>query len=221
MNGFGKSERFVEIPWCLQRHNDAKVALDIGYAHAELEYLQGLAALNIPELHGLDISPPKHVTVTTPTGVVRPLLTPTQADIRSTPYGTEKFELMFCISTIEHIGMDNANYHPGMRDTPSACGDFDTLRELCRITKRGGRLLLSVPFGKYENHGWFQQYDLDRLMRLATSTALELSEVNFFAYRNGWHECYPQELRTVGYNTNGAVAAAGLACLELRNTTHA
>jgi len=215
MNGFGTSERFIEIPWCLHRHGHAKVVLDIGYAHAEMEYLQGLANLNIPELVGLDIAPPKHLTVTTPTGAVRPLLKPVQADVRNTPFEADTFELIFCISTIEHIGMDNSNYHPGMIDVASTCGDFEALRELCRITRPGGRLLLSVPFGKYQNHGWFQQYDFDRLMRLATASDYIVNEVNFFAYHNGWRECFPHELKTVGYQTNGAVNAAGLACLEL------
>ena len=215
MEGFGMTERFVEIPWCLQRWNGARVVLDIGYANADMNYLQGLANLSIPELYGLDLAPPKQMTVTLPNGSVRSLLTPVQGDMRETSFSDNFFDLIYCISTIEHVGMDNTNYHPGMADKSSSCGDFEGLRELCRITKPGGRLLVTVPFGKYQNHGWFQQYDMDRLMRLATASDFKIHEAHFFGYRNGWAERFPSELRETGYQTNGAPNAAGLACLEL------
>jgi O-antigen chain-terminating methyltransferase len=215
MNGFGMTERFVEIPWCLHRRGAAQVVLDIGYTHADTEYLQGLANIQIQDLYGLDIAPAKHITVSGPDGVTRPLLKPVQADVRQTPFSDDFFELIFCISTIEHIGMDNTNYQPGMEDAPSQCGDYDAIRELCRITRPQGRLLLSVPFGKYQNHGWFRQYDLDRLVRLAAASDYRLKEVNFFQYHNGWHECHAHVLKDTTYRSNGAPAAAGLACLEL------
>ncbi len=215
MEGFGTTERFVEVPWCLNRRGNAQRVLDIGYANAENTYLQSLANLQIPELYGLDIAPVKHITVTLPDGTVRPLLTPVQGDIRQTPFSDNFFDLIYCISTIEHIGMDNTGYRPATADTASTCGDFETLRELCRIAKIGGRLIVTVPFGKYQNHGWFQQYDMDRLMRLSTSTDLKLTEAHFFAYQNGWKECHAYDLKDVGYQTNGAVNAAGLACVEL------
>lgn len=215
-NGFGQTERFIEIPWCLNRINGAHTVLDIGYANAEGYYLEGLANQRIPELHGLDIVVPKYITVTEPNGLTRPLLTPAQGDIRETNYAANTFDLIFCISTIEHVGMDNTGYHQPGDDPRDLCGDFQAMQELARVTKPGGRFVVTVPFGKAEDHGWFRQYDLDRLMRLCTSSELKLSESHFFKYQNGWHECLAYELQTVGYQTNGACNAAGLACVELR-----
>ncbi|MCX6380022.1 MAG: class I SAM-dependent methyltransferase [Armatimonadetes bacterium] len=215
MEGFGTTERFVEVPWCLHRRGDAHRVLDIGYANADNTYLQSLANLQVPELYGLDIAPVKHITVTLPDGSIRPLLTPVQGDVRETSFPDNFFDLIYCISTIEHIGMDNTGYRPATQDNASTCGDFEAIRELCRIVKPGGRLLVTVPFGKYQDHGWFQQYDMNRLMRLVTSTDFQISETHFFAYRNGWKECYPYDLKDVGYQSNSAVNAAGLACVEL------
>ena len=215
-NGFGQSERFIEIPWCLNRISGAHTVLDIGYAHAEEAYLRGLANLRIPELHGLDIAPPKHININDPNGTVRPLLTPTQGDIRGTGYPGDMFDLILCISTIEHVGMDNSVYLGPGNDPRDLRGDFQAMVELARITKPGGRFIVTVPFGKPENHGTFRQYDLDRLMRLCTASVLELSEAHYFKYQNGWHECFAYELQNVGYGTNGACNAAGLACVELR-----
>lgn len=216
MDGFGTTERFVEIPWCLNRRGGANRVLDIGYANADNSYLQGLANLQIPELYGFDLAPVKHISVTLPDGSVKPLLTPVQGDIRQTSFSDNFFDLIYCISTIEHIGMDNTGYRPASQDTRSTCGDFETFKELCRIAKVGGRLLLTVPFGKYQNHGWFQQYDMDRLMRLCTSTDFEIVEAHFFGYQNGWNEVHAYTLKDVGYQSNGAVNAAGLACIELK-----
>ena len=174
-SGFGQSERFIEIPWCLNRINGAHTVLDIGYAHAEQAYLGGLANLRIPNLHGLDIAPPKQCTIAEPNSTTRQLLTPMQGDLRGTTYPNEMFDLILCISTIEHVGMDNAIYLNLGSDPRDLRGDFQAMQELARITKPGGRFLVTVPFGKTENHGSFRQYDLDRLMRLCTSSALDVA----------------------------------------------
>jgi hypothetical protein len=84
-----------------------------------------------------------------------------------------------------------------------------------RITKPGGRVLLTVPFGRYQNHGWFQQYDLTRLIRLLAAADFAVAELEFFRYQNGWSECLPRDLRDTGYGDNGARAGAGLACVHL------
>ena len=52
--GHRRAERVVEIPWVLQRLAGARRVLDVGYAHAPPEYVAALAALRIPELHGLE-----------------------------------------------------------------------------------------------------------------------------------------------------------------------
>lgn len=215
MDGFNTTERFIEIPWCLIRRRTANTVLDVGYVNADMNYLQGLAAQQIPDLYGLDIATPVNHSCTLPDGTVKPLLKPVQSDIRNTPFADDFFDLIFLISTIEHVGMDNSVYKPGMEDRPATCGDFDAIAEMCRITKPGGRLLVTVPFGKYQNHGWFQQYDIARLMRLFNSTDYSVNEMQFFAYKNGWTECFPHDLKETCYQDNAAVNAAGLACLEL------
>ncbi len=216
MNGFNSTERFVEVPWVFARKGDAVTVLDVGYANAEMEYLQQLANLGIADLHGLDIAAPKHLTVTDAAGLQRPLLAPVQGDMRNTPFEDAKFDLIFCVSTIEHVGFDNQRYAPGQLDVPGPTGDCDAIRELCRITKPGGRLLLTVPFGKYENHGWFQQYDMARLIKLCAASNFGVEQMHFFRYNNGWHECHAYELRDAGYQTNGAPNATGVACIEFR-----
>ena len=213
MEGFNRNERYVEIPWCLNRTRGARVVLDVGYANAEREYLQGLTDLNIPDLVGVDVVPPREITVQMPGGQTRALLRPHQSDIRKTPFDNDHFDVVLCVSTIEHVGCDNRSY--GVEGATESDGDFDAIREMRRILKPGGRLLLTVPFGRAEHHGWFRQYDFGRLCRLIAAADCRTVSADFFRYSNGWAECHPRELANTGYGTNGAVAAAGLACVDL------
>lgn len=220
MEAFNTSERFVEVPWCLNRHGGAQVVLDCGYANAEQQYLEKLASLNIPDLHGLDVAPPKYFTVTDAAGVARPLLKPAQSDLRKTPYPDDFFDLIFCVSTVEHIGLDNEAYQSAPTTSFSKYGDMEAVREMYRITKPRGRLLLTVPFGKFQYFGWFLQYDLDRLCRLVAASDYHTNVMQFFKYSNGWNECYPDDLKDTVYQANGAPAAAGVACLELEKVEY-
>lgn len=63
-------------------------------------------------------------------------------DIRNTQFETNKFDVITCISTLEHIGVEG-RYHV----TNDPIGDIRAMAEMRRILKPGGKLLLSVPYG--------------------------------------------------------------------------
>ena len=59
--------------------------------------------------------------------------------------------------------MDNTMY---MNKKTSLSGknktDFlSAIKEIKRVLKPGGRFYCTFPFGEYEDHGWFQQFDSD------------------------------------------------------------
>lgn len=203
--GVGDSERVIEIPWAISRYAGEERVLEVGYAFADPRYLAALYRLQIPELHGFDQTPAH-----------RPWMRTTHGDIRSTPYPDEYFDLVFCISTIEHIGADTTMY--GGQDRLEEDADFETLEELCRITRAGGRVLITVPFGEGYHAGWFRHYDLDRWRRLIDSTELETRRTDYFIYEDGrgYRRSTPEELSDVRYGTRGSRYAAGVACAELR-----
>ena len=64
-------------------------------------------------------------------------------DIRSTQFETNKFDVISCISTLEHIGVEG-RYHV----LADPLGDRKAMSEMLRILKPGGKLLLTVPYGK-------------------------------------------------------------------------
>src|SRR5215472_2351390 len=115
----GCSERVVEIPWVISRYSGERRVLDVGTAFAVSTYVRRLTALGIQDLHGVDIAPVRLHGVDM-----------AQADVRNLPYPDNHFDLILCVSTLEHIGRgpdrfvvtDGRHYS----DTP----DVEALREL-------------------------------------------------------------------------------------------
>jgi O-antigen chain-terminating methyltransferase len=201
----GTTERSVEIPWALSHYAGQARVLEVGcsFAYENPEYVKGLKALKIPELHGIDIS-----SVPAPDFIKR------TADIRASGYPPDFSDLIFCISTIEHVGRDNArHYSPVSELPPEEEPDRTALVEMLRIAKPAGKILLSVPFGRFEDHGWFINYDAGNISRLFRGLAKH--EAYFKYTSTGWGPCDPAELAQTGYGQNGAPAAAGLGCFEI------
>jgi SAM-dependent methyltransferase len=201
--GKGDTERCIEIPWAISCYHGEEKVLDVGYAHAEERYIKELLGLSTPTLYGIDLVG-KHIES----------IVPVIGDIRKSPFDSGSFDLIFCISTIEHVGRDNSIYYQGPSPIDEF-GDLKAIEEMSRMLKRQGRMVLTVPFGKYINYGWFIHYDENRMNELISASNCEICNQDFFIYRDGWRSCRKKDLRDISYKDNGAPAAAGLACLLL------
>jgi len=198
------TERVVEIPWVLSRVRDERRVLDVGYAYASGEYLSALLDLEIPDLHGVDLA----------TAFV-PDMRRTKADIRKLPYRDSSFDLVLCISTLEHIGHDNTQY--GLPFERREQGqDAAALGEMARILAPSGRLLISVPFGRREERGWFKQYDHEEWNELVDGAGLRREEDAYFSLdEQGWEAVHdPRAMGLMSYG-DGVPAAKGVLCAAL------
>jgi SAM-dependent methyltransferase len=199
----GDTERCIEIPWAISCYEGEQKVLDIGYAYAEDRYLEAIKALRIPELYGLDLASREVHGIRSVVG-----------DVRRAPFRDGVFDLILCISTIEHVGWDNTIYFQG-RLSQDPEGDIPAIKEMARITRREGRIVVTVPYGRLHNYGWFQQYDRQRLDKLISAAGCRVLRDDLYAYKNGWRHASEEDLMDVLYKDNGAPAAAGLACLLL------
>src|SRR5207253_478936 len=80
---------------------------------------------------------------------------------------------------------DNRRYgHPS---DPDLEGMLTGLTEICRVLTPGGRLLLTLPCGAPEDHGWFAQKDVEGWMDLVRRSGLDTLELEVFALEShGW-----------------------------------
>jgi SAM-dependent methyltransferase len=210
--GAGKTERVIEIPWALSKYNGGQRVLEVGcsFAYENPEYIQALTSLNIPELHGIDIS-----------SVEAPHFIKKTADIRESGYETEFFDFVLCISTLEHVGRDNTKYYKPVAELPDSLQDASkpdvkAMAEMFRILKPGGKLIVTVPFGKFVDYGWFINYDSRHVADLFHHIPPGSVRTEYFKYTSaGWVPCSVGDLRETAYGDNSAPAAAGLACFEI------
>ena len=148
-------------------------------------------------------------------------------DLRETCFRDGFFDIIVSISTIEHIGLDNTmlyseDEHKREDDT---AGYLKAIMEYHRILTSGGRLYISVPFGKHVNHGWFQVFDTSMVDRLLDKFSPQSYTAQYFKYEaDGWRRTSYEELWEANffdihsrreYDADFAAGARGLVCLEL------
>jgi SAM-dependent methyltransferase len=194
-------ERPVEVAWALSRvRTDARV-LDLGYAFAEAAYLAGLLAAEPREMTGVDLAE-REV----------PGMRTAAADIRELPFADGSFDLAICISTLEHVGRDTGRY--GIDAETDDNGIGAALAELRRVLARDGRLLLTVPTGAREDHGWFVQLEPAEWRGLFADAKLEVAEEELYELRaEGWRAT--RDPGPAAYGKRGPGASAIL-CASLR-----
>ena len=121
----GTDERQIEIPWVLSRIGRARRILDVGYAHAREPYLEALVDRDVDELVGVDLAE-RDV----------PGMQSVVADLRALPFDDGTFDLVICISTLEHVGHDNTIY--GQVAEQDSAGMLTSLREFRRVLATEG-----------------------------------------------------------------------------------
>src|SRR5207247_3120661 len=129
-------ERAIDISWCLASYGGEPSVLDVGYAVAEPAYLAALVGLGAERLVGVDLA---QADV--------PGLTNVQADLRELPFEAGSFDVVLCISTIEHVGADNSRYGIG-----SASGGMDDA--LAEISRVGVHVMVYVMLREWGVHDW-------------------------------------------------------------------
>jgi SAM-dependent methyltransferase len=190
----GSDERAIEIPWALARAREAERVLDVGSAHAEPAYLASLLWLGVAELVGVD-----------PAEAEIPGMHTVVADVRSLPFEDGRFDLVLCVSTLEHVGRDNRAY--GLDEERDPGGIDAALAELRRVLRPEGRLVVTVPTGEPEDHGRFVQLDPDGWnARFVGAGFRVLEEEVYTAGEAGWRAAPSFEPAGVRYGDRSASA---------------
>ena len=212
-------ERVVEYPWVLARlRARTGRVLDAGSTFSTS------LVLDLPWMRGRDLV---IYTLATSAVVRRPNVRFVYGDLRSLALLDGSVESVACISTLEHVGMAQSFDYASGRPYPAARPDdgLVALAELRRVLAPGGRLLLTVPYGRREDHGWLQQYDRNGIGRLVDAFGGDLVSEAYYAYRpDGWNLSSADACTDARYfdvhaapavEPDGAAAARAVCCLEL------
>jgi SAM-dependent methyltransferase len=219
--GVGLDERVIEYPWVLSRLSDRKtLLLDAGSA-LNHEYLLSTPQLARKRIVAYTLSPQGEAVY--PDAEVSYVF----GDLRHTILRDRTFDEVVCISTLEHIGLDNTRFYTASPDYKQANErDFVlAVREMRRVLIGGGRLLLTVPYGRARQLGWLQVFNramVEQLIDVFGASGLQESYYRYAA--GGWQvanseACSDAEYHDLhagyAYGPGAAAAAGAVACIEL------
>jgi len=197
-------ERFLEYPFVVSRLPDNKNAkiLDIGCAGNFFPLI--VAALGY-DVTACDIRPYEILN-----NLKFKNFKFIQTDICKNPLDKGTFDIITCISVLEHIGL-GGRY--GAEEDQN--GDFKMVEAIYKLLKNGGQALITVPYGIAEIFAPYHRiYDLARVKKI--EACFSVIEEKFYCYdKNGdWKECSAEG----GQLIRGSVNRQGLAllCLEKR-----
>lgn len=184
--GFRLDERIVEYPWIFANIQKNKtIFLDAGSTF-NFDYLLSNELIENKE---------KYIYTFYPEGknFNEKKISYVYGDLRELPFKNDFFEEIVCQSTIEHIDMDNSMYGYDLKSTLDSVTNksyeyLKVIDELLRVLKTNGQLLLTFPYGKFENHGFFQQFDNEMVKKIIEKMdCLGEYELTFFKYLSeGW-----------------------------------
>lgn len=212
-------ERVVEYPWVMARLPetggdllDAGSALNFGYL------------LDTPPLDACRVT----IFTLAPEGELRRSnLSYLYGDLRRSGLSSGSYDLIVSISTLEHVGMDNTRLYTGDAALNESRPDdyLAVVAEFKRLLRPGGRALITVPYGKYQDLGWLQQFDAGMVRRVADNFGGSSAAATYFRCgTGGWQtataeacvgDTYFEVHRQTEFTADYQAAARAVACLEL------
>jgi SAM-dependent methyltransferase len=179
--------------------------LDVGTAFAPFYYRRLLTAMaRSVDLRIIDLAPAEIA------GAIFH-----RADIRSIPLPDATVDVALCVSTLEHIGMDNDRYGVQLK-LEDKQPDVVALRELGRVTRPDGRIFVTVPAGAAREYAWFRQYSAQSWAAAVSQASLEVREISYFVHHgaSGWTSATGSDLEGHDYGVDAPYAGA-LICAAL------
>lgn len=184
--GFRLDERIVEYSWIFSNlKKDNSIFLDAGSTF-NFDYLLDHKLISQKEKYIYTFYPEEK-------SYNEKKISYVYGDLRNLPFKNNFFEEIVCQSTIEHIDMDNSMYGYDLKSTLDVVTNksyeyLKVIEELLRVLKPSGQLLLTFPYGKFENHGFFQQFDKEMVNKIIEKMDLSGKyDLVFFKYLpDGW-----------------------------------
>lgn len=222
---FGKyfDERVIEYPWILKNiSKSSSKILDAGSVF-NFKYLLDYLDLEKTDLFISTLAPEKK-------SYTEKSISYIYEDMREICYRDNYFDCIFCISTLEHVGMDNTLLYTDDSSKKEAIKDsyIEVITELRRVLKPKGKLFLTMPYGNNKNYGWLQTFDESMVDNIISEFSPSSLKKDYFKYTHnlgGWQKYQSLDSSNIDYfdfndfnrdfSSDRAIAAEGLIVLEL------
>jgi hypothetical protein len=215
--GYGLDERIVEYPWVIRELRKYKGKL-----------LDAGSTLNFPEI--LDILKNKYrITIQTlypenycnfENGVSY-----IYEDITKQIFNKNQFDVITCISTLEHIGFDISIYNENnKKKIVNSVNDYlKAIENFNLILKKNGVLLITIPYGKYQKFNDLQQFDKKMLNLIINKFKPKKYSLIFSIYKNRkWQICNQDDCDNIMFkhfseknSIDNAASARSIAMIKL------
>jgi SAM-dependent methyltransferase len=104
-------------------------------------------------------------------------------DLRKIPIVDGHYDCVVCVSTLEHVGFNNEFFTQRRADVEHRPNDYlIACSEMFRVLRPEGQLLITVPFGKYQDVGAFQQFS-DKEIGVLVDSMKGASQINVQYFR--------------------------------------
>lgn len=194
--GYGLDERVVEYPWVLSKLNMQKEnVLDAGSA-LNHDFIINQSVFSNKNLHIMTLAPESRNYIDKGVSYLF-------EDLRKIPIKNNFYDVVISISTLEHIGFDNSFYIRENRNKEINSSSYiSAVKELKRVLKPGGNLILTLPFGKPLELSTQLIFDKKLLKELIDSFSPVKSQLCFYKYdQKGWQVSNANECSGAEFNT--------------------
>jgi SAM-dependent methyltransferase len=219
--GFRIDERIIEYPWLFSRlTKDNGVLLDAG-STLNFELILNQPSLQSKKIFISTLAPEGNCYWSRGVSYIF-------EDLRNCCYQDNFFDWVACISTAEHIGLDNTLLytHDISKKEKNPNSYLTAIKEFHRVLKPGGILYLTLPFGRKQNRRWFQVFDSKMIDEIITTFNPYLVIENHFRYQpTGWEKssrelskdatCFDIHQQKE-YDPDFAAFSRGIICLEMK-----
>ena len=165
------SDRYLEYPWMFEniKISSGRI-LDVGSTASNM--LRDFLPKEI-EINGIDLNS-KEISDSSIKFSV--------GDIRKTNYEDNYFDVISCISTLEHIGVSGR-----YGSDEDHQGDLKAVKEMARIIKPDGTMLITVPYGINDVLPINKLYNKERINELFNGfSSIEIEYKKYFGKFNLW-----------------------------------
>lgn len=195
--GLGLDERVVEYPWIFSNLSQQPSRLLDGGSTFNFKFIVNHPNIQNKDLTIFTFEPERSCFYKNKISYI-------YGDLRDMYLKDNSFDFVVSQSTIEHIDMDNSIYGYDIahneNQNEKSYEYLKAVQEMIRVLKPGGTLLLTFPFGKFENHGFFQQFDAEMLSRIVQLFDNKgIYSPTFFKYLpKGWVFCNEDDCSDIG-----------------------